>query len=629
MTIGVVSPSKEFTRIVEEVSKELQIPVLIREGALKRGVIQAKRLIEEYDVSILVARGATADLLEKILETPVVKIKVNGFDLIKTIGEAKKLGSKIVFIDSKNNPSKYDLSLLEELFSIKIILRQYIDEIDINNHIKDVAKSNLNSVIVGTAECMAKNALRNGLQSFVIDSPREAISSALLQAEETYQLFEREKLRQNHLETIISYAFDGVIATDYEGKIFVYNQVAEMVIGFKYKEFIGRKLDKIQHPFLRKLYGNGETVEKDIITLGDQRYIVNRIRINESKESFVITFHEANKLVELDGQLRRKLNTKRFYAKHSFKEIFYVSAIMERTIGIAKQFSRSDSSIFIHGESGTGKELFAQSIHNESSREEGPFIAVNCAALPKEILESELFGYEEGAFTGAKKGGKPGLFEMAHQGTLFLDEIGELSLELQSRLLRVLQEKEVLRLGGERIIPVNVRIISASNKNLRQLVGENTFREDLYYRLNVLQINLPPLRDRKEDLPLLINHILNQNSNNEDKMLTPDILQELLDYNWPGNVRELQNVLERIVVLKDLTNDNLSDLVFDIDDGVDKKNKKKIEVSVGSMKDMEGEIIRNLYKIYKGNKQEIADILEISRTTIWKKIKEQEGALVN
>ncbi|WLD93082.1 sigma 54-interacting transcriptional regulator [Alkalihalobacillus sp. AL-G] len=628
MKIGIISPSIEFTRIAEEVSKQTNIPVFIRQGALKRGLAQAKNLIEKHGVSVIVARGATATFLDEKLSIPVVKIKVNGFDLLKTFKQAQQLGNKIVFIDSKENHQNYDLKLLEELFSIQIILRQYQDEKDITNHIKDVAESKIANVIVGTAECLANTALKKGIKSYIVDSARESILDALNQAVETYYLYEKEKLRQTHLEAIISYAFDGVIATGFEGRVFVYNEIAEKLIGLKASEVIGRKLEKIHHPFLQKLYGDGETVEKKIVSLGSQRLVVNRIKLAESEESFVITFQEVNKLVQLDGQLRRKLHNKRFFAKHTFNDIIHESAVMQKTITIAKQFSRSGSSIFINGESGTGKELFAQSIHNESLRKEGPFVAVNCAALPRDLLESELFGYEEGAFTGAKKGGKPGLFEMAHQGTLFLDEIGELSLDLQSRLLRVLQEKEVMRIGGEKIIPVNVRIISASNKRLKHLVAENEFREDLYYRLNILQIKLPPLRERKEDLFLLIKHILGKN-NIPFESLDSHLLFEMMTYNWPGNIRELENVLERVIVMKPLIPDDIRDVVFDDQHYYRRPStSSKIEISIGSMKDMEGEIIRNLYQKYDGNKQEVAQLLGVSRTTVWKKIKELEKDLM-
>ena len=220
---------------------------------------------------------------------------------------------------------------------------------------------------------------------------------------------------------------------------------------------------------------------------------------------------------------------------------------------MARKYAASYSNVLITGESGTGKELFAQSIHSGSPCRIGPFVAVNCAALPESLLESELFGYEEGAFTGAKKGGKAGLFELAHNGTIFLDEIGDMPLSLQSRLLRVLQEKEVIRLGGSQVIPVNNRIICATNKNLAHKVEEGLFREDLYYRINILQIHIPPLREHPEDIPVLARLLFEKKCKEikKRKEIRTNLLQMLKRYHWPGNVRQLDAFLERLLVLTD------------------------------------------------------------------------------
>ncbi|MGI6424651.1 MAG: sigma-54 interaction domain-containing protein [Tepidanaerobacteraceae bacterium] len=251
--------------------------------------------------------------------------------------------------------------------------------------------------------------------------------------------------------------------------------------------------------------------------------------------------------------MRRELYLKGHVAQHTFEDIITCSSIMEKAISEARQFAQAEAAVVITGETGTGKELFAQSIHNTSQRKGGHFVAVNCAAVPENLLESELFGYEEGAFTGARRGGKKGLFELAHDGTIFLDEIGELPLKLQARLLRVLQEKAVIRVGGDRVIPINVRIIAATHRNLEASVKNGTFRQDLYYRLNVLRLSLPPLRERKDDIPLLIDRLLEKICNKTAKkppLLSDAVLKIFCSYHWPGNVRELQNILERLVVLK-------------------------------------------------------------------------------
>lgn len=238
-------------------------------------------------------------------------------------------------------------------------------------------------------------------------------------------------------------------------------------------------------------------------------------------------------------------------ARFRFSDIVTNSTILQDAIGLAKQGASSDCTILIEGESGTGKEMFAQSIHNNSARRSGPFVAVNCGAIPRELVASELFGYVEGAFTGAKKGGKPGKFELANGGTLFLDEIGDMPMEQQIALLRVLQERRVTRVGGEREIPVDVRIICATHRNLLNEVNQKNFREDLYYRLNVINFHIPPLRKRKEDILLLFSTFLKRSQPSEKilQKINPDVLDALVRYDWPGNVRELQNVAERILYL--------------------------------------------------------------------------------
>ena len=252
----------------------------------------------------------------------------------------------------------------------------------------------------------------------------------------------------------------------------------------------------------------------------------------------------------MENTLRKELKRQGYKAKYSFDDLVHKSQAMKDLLQKARKLAESEFNIMIYGESGTGKELLASAIHSASARKDGPFLAVNFSALPDELIESELFGYEEGAFTGAKKGGKVGLFELANQGTLFLDEIGDISPKIQSRLLRVLQEKEVLKVGGSKNIPVDVRVVAATNKNLADMVRKGSFREDLYYRLKKLYIHIPALRERREDILPLFNHFLIQ-KNGFDLKLTPDARHLLQDYDWPGNVRELESSVEYILAVRE------------------------------------------------------------------------------
>ena len=263
---------------------------------------------------------------------------------------------------------------------------------------------------------------------------------------------------------------------------------------------------------------------------------------------YMIVFDDIATLQQTEQKIRKKISRKPLTANYTFDDIIGSSESIQQTILQAKKYSQSNASVLIQGESGTGKELFAQSIHQSSNRSFNSFVALNCAAIPESLLDSELFGYEEGSFTGAQKGGKPGRFELAHGGTIFLDEISELPLHLQTRLLRVLQEKEIMRIGGDQVVPVDVRIIAASNKDLLECVKDGTFREDLYYRLNVLQLFIPPLRQRKKDIIELFRYFIRKEERLNQALSDQDLL--IFEQNdWKGNIRELENFAERFIVL--------------------------------------------------------------------------------
>jgi transcriptional regulator with PAS, ATPase and Fis domain len=307
---------------------------------------------------------------------------------------------------------------------------------------------------------------------------------------------------------------------------------------------------------------------------------------------------------------------------------------MKKMIERVKRFASTGSTITIVGETGTGKEILAQSIHNLSPRTKQAFVSINCAALSEQLLESELFGYEEGAFTGSRKGGKPGLFETAHKGTIFLDEIGATSQNVQRHLLRVLQEREVMRIGADRIIPVNVRVIAASNQELVEEVNKGRFREDLFFRLNVLSINIPPLRNRLEDLPYLVKKfliILSLEYKKEPFQIPDRCIKKLQEYFWPGNVRQLKNFIERLFLICDSGfNMNVFDELFiELIEYRPKKFSANIQSQTDSLKDQlkantaqnEYETIKRALEVSNFSKTKAAKLLGISRTTLWKKLK--------
>lgn len=355
---------------------------------------------------------------------------------------------------------------------------------------------------------------------------------------------------ESQLNVMLDSTDDGIIELDESGNIVLCNKNALKIINLERENVINRKgKDLLPNIQLEKILENKEIIKDELVKINNKILITTVYPIMHSEKFYgtVVNIKEFDEVEKKQHKIRKKLIGKGHRAKYTFNDIVGNSELINECKSIAKRMAKSNSSILITGETGTGKELFAQAIHNESKRKFHQFVAVNCGALPVSILESELFGYEEGAFTGARKGGKLGLFELAHKGTIFLDEIGEMPLNLQMKLLRVLQEKEIMRIGSDRVINIDIRVITATNKNLDKLIEENKFREDLYYRLKVLPLKIPPLRIRPEDIFSLINYY--KNKFNGSFKLNNEAKDVLLKYNWKGNIRELRNFVEYFINL--------------------------------------------------------------------------------
>jgi len=354
--------------------------------------------------------------------------------------------------------------------------------------------------------------------------------------------------KSEQLKTVLDTANDGLIAIDCQGRVTQYNPAAEKIMHIPYDKVIGQFLLDVFpccSSLLEAMSQGISYTNREVFAEASHYLVSARPMIAQSGQ--IIGAMAILKDIRDVRELFQKLTNQITF---TFDEIIHTSKTMQQTIFLAKAYARGDSTVLIRGETGTGKELFARALHAASPRTDKIFVPVNCAAIPDTLLESELFGYEEGAFTGAVKGGKQGLFELANNGTLFLDEIGEISAHLQAKLLRVLQDHKVRRIGGSREIPINVRILAATNRNLEAMVADGTFREDLYYRLNVIPLFLPPLRERREDIPLLADFFLHRFAVKLQKPvenISETALQLLMNYGWPGNIRELENVLERAV----------------------------------------------------------------------------------
>ncbi|GIO08633.1 Fis family transcriptional regulator [Brevibacillus reuszeri] len=362
-----------------------------------------------------------------------------------------------------------------------------------------------------------------------------------------------------HLKQVLDGVNDGILAVNSKGVITVFNENLQHMLGMFHAKALGRHLREVFHNSeLVSFVLNNSAEESGWFSVLHSDVIVHRFYL-ENEGAIVATFKNAHETIEMEKTFRRELVKKGYIAKYTFSDIRGESSAIEKCKQIAGKIAKTNLTVLIEGESGTGKELYASAIHNESLRRDGPFLAVNFSALSDELVESELFGYEEGAFTGAKKGGKIGLFEQANGGTIFLDEIGDISLKLQARLLRVLQEKEIMRVGGNKIIPIDVRVIAATNRNLLSMIECGTFREDLYHRLKILYIHLPELRNRKADIPHLIKHFLSQSGRSHIQLL-PEVMARLMQYHWYGNVRELKNTIDYMLAVCDGTFITMNDI---------------------------------------------------------------------
>ncbi|GKV65910.1 MULTISPECIES: sigma 54-interacting transcriptional regulator [unclassified Sporosarcina] len=585
-------------------------------------------LNQKFTADVIMARGITCQTLKRSNpELPVVDIPVQGLDLIRSLDDCKKLyGTKKVGVIGSNNMI-YGVEKLTNIVGMPI--NSYImNKISEGPRLVELAKQEGCQVILaGVKTCEYANSI--GLYTSLIKTGRETFHHSLKEAKRLALVSRREQEKTELHKTILNHAYEGVIAINNKNQVLVFNSIAHSLLSITSQDFLGKSVYEImpQGKLRAMLLSEMDSHESSIITYRSIQLAVKKIGffLKGQRVGNMVAFQAVSGIQDIEIKVRKEMHLRGHVAKHTFIHILHESRIMNRTIEMAKRFSKADSSVLIIGETGTGKEIFAQSIHNFSNRKKGPFVAMNCAALPENLLESELFGYAEGAFTGAMKGGKKGFFELAHGGTIFLDEVGEISPGLQSRLLRVLQEKEINRIGDDKVIPTNVRIISATNKNLFDMVKQGEFREDLYYRLDVLRLSLPPLRERVEDIPLLVKSFVLELSNLDEQVeIKNAAMQRLVKYRWQGNIRQLKNFCERLMIMR---NNNLID-VGDVDNWLgieevfDENKMIETEEQLPSEVMSEREEILITLKRVHFHRGKAAEWLGISRSTLWRKMKQ-------
>jgi propionate catabolism operon transcriptional regulator len=508
------------------------------------------QIIEALDGDIIVARGITASAIAKHKPTThVVPITLGSGDMLSALSLAKQENYPCN-IGIITNEELCDNEMITSLVGCPVTVMKVQDQKDVKEAVFTLHEKGCTVLVGGLTMC---NLCKENSIAYVhVKTGYQAIVHAIEDAVATARSLDRAKTRGTLLATLLNNATYALFAINSYGVIIAANHQAELLFGGQPLE--GKSIDVVyQGSKWSQTVISGSLIE-ELQTLGGQQILVSQqpITVDEQTSGVLFTFQNAEAIQKTEHKIRTELNRKGLVARYRFEDIVTQNFQMLQLVEKAKRFSIVNGAVLLLGETGTGKELFAQSLHNHSPRSKEPFVAVNCAALPEQLLESELFGYSEGAFTGASKGGKVGLFELAHKGTLFLDEIGEMPIVLQAKLLRVLQEKEVRKIGAANVIPVDVRIISAANCNIMDRVKSGKFRLDLFYRISLLSLQIPSLRERKDDIGILFRYFVEQYCKHH-KQYVPTISQAAIEaleqFYWPGNIRELRNAAERLAIL--------------------------------------------------------------------------------
>jgi len=507
---------------------------------------------ERGGVDAVVAAGSNGGFLRRHLDLPVVLVKTSGLDVMHALAQARRRAHRVALV--AYGAVDPELRHFTEAFGLGLELRSYQTEQDARDCVQDLKQAGVQAIVApGMVVDLARAQGLEGVLLYSQASVREALDSAV----EVARVARLELAKREKLSIILDKLKDGVVAVDLHERVETLNPPMARLLGQDPGRALGRQLSEICPRLgLADTLRSGHSEVEQVQQVAGRTMVVTRLPIVEQgrRTGAVLVCQDPAVIQRLDRNLRTRPAPRALPARYGLHDIIGQSRGVVLARERAQACAQSQATVLIVGESGTGKELLAQGMHNAGPRRAQPFVAVNCAAFPESLLESELFGYVEGAFTGSSRGGKAGLFEAAHTGTIFLDEIGEMPLPLQTRLLRVLQEKEVLRIGATEPTPVDVRVIAATHRDLTRRIREGLFRSDLYYRLDILRIALPPLRERSEDLLLLARHLQRKIAQRldcpVDEGLAAAIVAAARGHDWPGNIRELENLIERAMVFR-------------------------------------------------------------------------------
>lgn len=629
-SIAIIVPSNEVSATAREAVETLHLNFPVITASSEEAVAEAKKLIP-LGLHLIISHGITYRYLKKELSIPLFELPFGGLDVMTTVKQALDLGGRIIHMGTRPFYHYICRSLQtlgidqKRIFFYELNMEQTIDQ-----QVLTMLDYNFDVFIGGyPVVYTARKAGKIGLEFNV---STEIIQTTIKNAHMIVKMMKKQEESQAMDRAILQTSSDGLIVTDPQNQILFINPAAQDILRRPDTELTGKDLSQTLQECHIIDYRNTAGISPDpenIPVLMKKTPII----LKQESRGNVISIKKVSEIHDLEYKVRNDLLIKGYVAKHTFQDILGSSPAILQAKEKAATYARYDSTLLVYGETGTGKELFAQSIHNASMRKNQPFIAVNCAALPENLIESELFGYVKGSFTGANSKGKQGLFEQADGGTIFLDEISEIPISIQSKLLRVLQEGDIIRIGGDKVIHVDIRIICSSNKDLLKMIEEGKFKNDLYYRLSTLEINIPPLRQRPEDIAALTQALLYKYSKRHNKSvysLSPEVLSVLSQMDFPGNVRQLGNIVERMVILcehntVDLETLKKCDLPLPVISSIQSQPDLVPHTQTGEkLQTAEDALILDTLEKCGGNKAAAARILGIHPTTLWRKLKKME-----
>ncbi len=614
--IVVIAPYREMADMARKVAGQSGSSISVVDGNLKDG-LDAARDASEHGAQVVVSRGGTALLITQAsdVSVPVISIPFISSDLVRALREAVQI-SKHVAIVRFANTLPPDIATLSDVLNARIVDMPILCESQAARCIADAVERGIGVIVGGV--CGVTHAAARGLPGVLIQSREDSLSFALSQA---INMASKTRVLQRRIALLrqaMDAASDGIIVVDRDRRAVELNRAAEQLSGVSRRDALGKPVCGLSLGLMDTEEAHGGD---RAIALGSGARSYTAIVDGEEIGAVVVASMAREAHSQPTGGRKSQLSCP-CAARHTFSGIMGCSRQIQHAVEAARSYASCDYNVLLIGETGTGKELFAQSIHNASSRRGGPFVTVNCAALPESLLESEIFGYAEGAFTGARRGGKAGLFEQADGGTVFLDEIAAMPLSVQQRFLRVLEDRRIMRVGGDRIVSLDVRVVAATNRDIWLLVEDGAFLPDLLYRLDVLRLALPPLRDRTEDIPVISQHLMDTccvESGLDSRRFTPAALAMMSTHEWPGNVRELRNVVQRLIVSGRSPAVSASEVAHVM--GAQSGSTAWGESLRSSRRCHELDKIARVLEECGGNRTLAAERLGISRVTLWRKLR--------